>query len=225
MWDEENFFETLEAILADDRIPAFQRLHLWEDLRRLEAAWVGMKVETNAPSSRLSLVGRIKSILTANPAYYSFRRGAREAVHKMRIFRSNLGDMRSARLARGVFEQLLWYWQLEPEKEINNAPCTLEMRLFVQQTRRRLMRYKDAVIGFTVGSVALLVADKPLVEYVYLRVQSGVSPLEVILFHLGVFLFSVSSLFLALGLYYYALYILHALHMLTQFQPPDRGAG
>ncbi|MCX7855134.1 MAG: hypothetical protein N2556_04010 [Anaerolineae bacterium] len=221
MLDEERFLKTVDRILSDDRLSNFQRWRILEDLSKLAAA----PVETNASPSQLSLVKRKKSILIAISAYYNWWRRIKDAVRWMYVFLSNLENLPRTRSVKEVFEQLLWYWQLEPEQEIRHASYTLEVRLLVQQTRHRLMRYRDAVIGFTVGSVALLMVDKPLVEYVYLRVQSGVSPLEVILFHIGIFVFVVSLLSLALGFYYYALYVLHALHMLTQFRPPNQRAG
>lgn len=225
MWDEENFFETVEAILADDRIPAFQRLRLWEDLQRLEAAWVGMKVETNTPSSRLSLVGRIKSILTANPAYYSFRRGAREAVHKMRIFRSNLGDMRRARLAKGVFEQLLWYLRLDPEKEVQRGYYPLDMRLLVCQTSRRIRDYKNVLIRLILGALALALMSDTLFTLLIGRVQSGVSLTDILLFYLGMGLLHIGYVLWMLSIYSILMFAFYLFRMLVYFHPLTRDQG
>lgn len=225
MWDEESFLKTVDKVLADDRLSTFQKFRLWEDLSELTAALV----ETEVLFPQLSLIERIKSILTTSPAYYICRRRIMETVWMARSFLSNLENVENVRktglVVRETLEQLLWYWQLEPEQEIGRASYSLEVRLLVRQTRRRLMRYRDAVIGFSVGSITLLAADKLLVDHLYLRVQSGVSPIEVILFHIGIFAFGLSSLFLALGLYYFAMYVLHVFHMLAQFQPPTRGAG
>jgi hypothetical protein len=222
--EKEDILQLIDKILVNGHVSNLEKFYLWEHLSELITA----SAEAEAPSLRLAPLKRVKSFLKTNPAYYTCRRRVMEIVRTMRSFLLNLENtprIRTVVIIKGVLEQLLWYWQLEPEQEIKYASCSLEVRLLVQQTRRRLMRCRNAVVGFGIGSIALLDVDKILADHLYLRVQSGVSPIEVILFQVVVLLFCISSLFLVLSIYYFATYILYALYVLTQFQPPTRGAG
>ena len=218
-----DFLKLVEEILEHSCISSLERLYLLENLSELAAA--PAEAEAEMPSPWLAPLKRVKSFLKTNPAYYTCRRMVMEIVRTVRSFDLE-NILRTVVVIKKALEQLLWYcWELEPEQEIKHASCSLEVRLLVQQTRRRLMRCRNAVVGFGIGSIALLDVDKILVDHLYLRVQSGVSPIEVILFQVVVLLFCISSLFLVLSIYYFAMYILYALYVLTQFQPPNRGAG